>query len=337
MHEVALDDGAEVLVVGDVLGQRDEGHGREQHEDVQHAADALELGSALPEHAGEGELGHVDQADAVKGGQVDDLQRGAAGGIADEGQHQTHGVGGQDADDERNHLHALGALDRRPDGDEEGEQAQQDAHEAVAAAGGVVQVVHGAAAQGQTDQRDGGADDHRGKQLVDPAGAGLFDDQRDDGVDQTREDRAQEHAQIAEGDRADQRLDEREGAAEEHGALAPGDEEIEQRAEACAAQRSRLAHVGRTAVEVDQHGHQQRGGHDGENLLEGVDEVFTDRRFVIGVVDQFHVFPLRIVIRHAFKREKNLAAASDKMLFHFGGNAHGDSILRPLVGLSEPS
>ena len=87
----------------------------------------LELGSALPEHAGEGELGHVDQADAVKGGQVDDLQRGAAGGIADEGQHQTHGVGGQDADDERDHLHALGALDRRPDGDEEGEQAQQDA------------------------------------------------------------------------------------------------------------------------------------------------------------------------------------------------------------------
>ena len=76
---------------------------------------------------------------------------------------------------------------------------------------------------------------------------------------------------------------------------------------------------------------------DGENLLEGVDEIFTDRRFVIGVVDQFHVFPLRIVIRHAFKREKNLAAASDKMLFHFGGNAHGDSILRPLVGLSEPS
>ena len=113
-------------------------------------------------------------------------------------------------------------------------------------------------------------------------------DQGDQRVNQAREDRAEEDTEVAAGNRTNQRGNERERASEEHGALAAGCEEVEQRADARAEQRRRLAHVRASAIEVDQHRNQQRRCHDRQHLLERVDEILFNGRLVIDVVNQFH-------------------------------------------------
>ena len=154
--QVAVDDAGDILVVGDMLGQRDEGHGGEEQEQAQHVGPAGDgVGRILvhAEHAQEGEPGQLEQLHVVKGGQVNQLQHLAAGGVADQGQRQRDNVGAQNADDEGNHSHALGALHGGVHGDEEGQHAHQNGDQIVivAADGGVAQVLHGAAAQAQAD------------------------------------------------------------------------------------------------------------------------------------------------------------------------------------------
>ena len=309
-------------MVGDVLSQHHEGHRREEHEHVEYVTNAADLAGAFLEHAQEGEFRNLKDLHAVKGGQVDDLQGLAAGGFADEGQRQRDGVGAQDADDEGNQLHALGALHGSEHRDEEGQQADEDVHQAVVIGGngGVGQVVHGAAAQGQTDQRHGGADDHGGQQLVDPAGAGGLDDQGDEDVHQAGEDRAQEDAHVTESGGADQGRDEGKGAAQEYGAFELGHQQIEQRAEARAAQRGRLAHVLGAAAGIHQHGHQQRGRHNGQHLLESVHQILADRGLVVNVIHQFHQESLRTqdlpgYVKSGHKKSLPYRAASNMRKF----------------------
>ena len=283
-------------MVGDVLGQRYEGHGGEQQEQAQHVSPAGDgVGSVLvhAEHAQEGEPGELEQLHVVEGGQVNQLQGFAAGGVADQGHHQRDDVSAQNTDDEGDHLHALGALHRGKHGDEEGHQTHQNGDQIVivAADGGVAQVVHGAAAQAQTDQGHGGADDHGGQQLVDPCGAGLLNDESDQHIHQTGEHGAQKDAAEAIRHGANQRADEGEGAAQKHGALAAGSHQnVEQGAHSGAEQRGGLVQV--QAGGVGQDRHQQGGGHDGQQLLEGIHKVLFQGRPLVDVVHEFHRFVL---------------------------------------------
>ena len=333
-NQVMADDGGEVLVVGNMLGQGHEGHGGEENEQAQHVARAADgVGSVLisAEHAQEGEARHLEQLHVIEGGELDQLQRFAAGGTADEGQDQGDHIRAQDTDDEGHHLHALRALYGGEHGDEEGDQTYQDGHQVVAAGGGVVQVVHRAAAQAQADQGDGGADDHRRQELGHPGGAGLFNDQGDEHIHKASEQGANEDAQEAIRAGAGQGADEGEGAAQEHGALlAGGDEDVEQRAHACAKQRGRLVQV--QAGAVRQHGHQQGGGHDGQQLLEGVDKVLLEGRLLIDVIDQFHwgsLHAVRSTLR-AFCRKKALPGQGKAIKHSFS------AMCCSLPGLSGP-
>ncbi len=72
-----------------------------------------------------------------------------------------------------------------------------------------------------------------------------------------------------------------------------GDVDVEQRAEAGSAQSGRLIQIQSGAV--GQYGHQQGSGHDGQQLLESVDKVLLEGRFLIDVIDQFHRDSLRFV------------------------------------------
>ena len=302
--QVAFDDGAEVLMVGNVFGEDNEGDGREEDEDLQHVGEGTD-GEAVAagvrgaaEDAQEGEVRHFEQADALEGAEVDDLEHVAVERGADAGQDGGEHIRHADADDEGNHAHALAALDGDVDRGEEGDQADQDGDEVIAAGGGVVDVVDGAAAQGEPDQRDGGADDDRRQELVYPSGTGLLDDKRDDHIYKARENRAQEDAQTAEHGRAAQRRDEREGAAQEGRAAELGHQQVEQRACARAEQRGGLIeNVGhaRVVIEVDERGDEQRRGDDGQQLLEGVDEVLLNRGLFVYVINELHVIPSGLI------------------------------------------
>ncbi len=288
--QVMLDDGGEVLVVRDMFSQSDERHGGEEHEEADDVSDSADLVGGFgisAEHAQESEARHFEELHVVEGGQVDQLHGFVAGAAADQGEDQGDRVRAENADDEGNHPDALVALGAGVYGDDERDHAHQDGDQVIAAGGGVVQVVDRAAAEGKTDQRNGGADDDRRQQFVDPLGTSHLDDQGNDDVYQAGKQSAQEDAQEAESYGAGQRADEREGAAQEDGTLLAGrDEEIEQRAEARAAQRGRLAHIGSGAVHQDRD--QQGRSHDGQQLLECVQQVLFDWRILINVVDKLH-------------------------------------------------
>ena len=125
-----------------------------------------------------------------------------------------------------------------------------------------------------------------GQELVDPAGTGGLDDQGDHHIHQAREHGAQEDAQEAEGTGAGQRRDESEGAAQENGALLPGGEDVEQGAEAGAAQGRGLVQVQPAGIGQDRH--QQRRRHDGQQLLKSEDQVAFDGWLLMDVIHQFH-------------------------------------------------
>ena len=273
-----------------MLGQGNEGDRGEEHENAGNIAPARDLVGRFrisAEHSQEGKPRHLDQRHIVKGGQIDQLQGFNAGAAADQGHHQGDQVRAQNTDDEGNHLHALAALGAGIHRNQESDHAHQNGPQVIGTGGGIVQVVDRASAQGKADQGDGGADDHGGQQFIDPFRAGRLDDQSDHHIDQSGEHSAQENAQEAERHSAGQRADERKGAAQENGALPPGrDEKIEQRTKAGAAEGGRLAHV--NAGAVHQNGHQQGRGHDGQELLESIDQVLFQRRFFIDVVHQFH-------------------------------------------------
>ena len=293
--QVTPDDGRQVLMVGNVLGKGYKGNGREEDKQTQYIGKALDgVGSIViyTEHAQEGETGHLEKLHVVKGGKIDQLERFAIGELADIGQSQRDHISTQDADNEGDHLHTLAALYGGIHGDEEGDQTDKNGHQIVAAGSGVIQVVNSTAAQGKTDQGNGGADYDGGQELADPGCTGLFDDQSDENINQTCEQGTDEDAEEAKGGCTGQRADKGEGTSQEHRALLTGgDVDVEQRAETGSAQGSGLVQIQSGAV--GQHGHQQSSGHDGQQLLEGVDKVLLEGRLLIDVIDQFHRDSLR--------------------------------------------
>ena len=153
--QIAVDDGTQVLMVGNMFRQGYEGNRSEQHEDADHITDAGDAVGNLTgviahtEEAQEGEVGHLENLHIVKGRQVDDLESGAIGSIADQGKDQTDDVSGQDTYDEGDHLQALASLYGSPHSHTESKDTQRDVNQAVVlhTAVGIHQVGYGAAAQ----------------------------------------------------------------------------------------------------------------------------------------------------------------------------------------------
>ena len=199
-------------MVSNMLGQNNKGHRSKQHEDIQHIAETSELREAFLEHADEGEFGQMEQTHVFKSGQVDDLQSFDASSISNESERQSDDISAQNTDDERDELYVLGALKRSKYGNQESNNSNQNVNQTIVlrADSGVGDVIDSAAAQGQTDQRNGGADNDGGQQLVNPSRAGLANDQSDNRVHQTGEHSTHEDAHVAKGDRAAQGADEGE-------------------------------------------------------------------------------------------------------------------------------
>ena len=96
---------------------------------------------------------------------------------------------------------------------------------------------------------------------------------------------------MAEHRRAVQRREKSERAAQEGRAFAAGNRQIKERAHAGAQQRGWLAHeIGnaRLVVDINERGYQQRCGDNGQQLLEGVNKILTDRGLFMDVVYELH-------------------------------------------------
>ena len=155
-----------------------------------------------------------------------------------------------------------------------------------------LQVAHGVTCQRQADDRHRRADDHRRHQLIQPVDTCQLDGGGDGHVHQTGQHRTDDEAHIAQchrgsaGEGRQHRADECEGRAEEYRALALGEQDVHQRTHACTHQRGGGAH---TVADDDRH--HQRGGHNGQQLLDGKDDEFAEFRLVLHVVNQFHNLP----------------------------------------------
>ena len=248
-------------MVGDVFCKHDECHGDERK---RHFRDPL----SVEEH------------------EVHDLEIVHVKAETERGEDRRHDVTRADADDEGYELHGLEALLTRADDDgEEGDQATEESDEVVRAVDAVARrrrdAGHRAAGKRQTDECNGGSDDHGRHELGHPFRARKVDDDRDDDVHHARKRRADEDAQIAERRRRDERADEREGTAEEHRALEPCEEQIHKRTHARAEDGRR--HLG---GKPDRHGHRDGRRHDGEQLLQRKHDQSAERGLVVDVIDE---------------------------------------------------
>ena len=278
-------------MVGQMLGEDDKGHRCIGHENRQQ----IGAGHAAPVRLGEGELRQRDKgADMVQRFVVDDNQGVVSGVLADQGKDGGDQIAGQNADDEGDQLDHMLAVGGAEHGHGQRHQAadQRDIHGAafhVAAH----QVADGVAREAQTDDGDGGSDDDRGHQLVDPLDAAELDDQGDDDIHQACDQGAEDQAGITDGDggRAaeggEHGTDEGEGRAEEHRAGAPGEEQIHDGADAGTEQSRRSAHP----VADDRRNRDGRR-HDGEQLLQSKEDNLSKLRPVFDTVDKIHTFSL---------------------------------------------
>ena len=304
LQKILLNDGGQVLVVGDMLGEDDQGHGGVGHgngADVG-AVNILEALDGLDE----GELGerndglHTEVGEQVDQGiEVDDLQRVHTGEGTDDGKDGGQSVTGQDTHDEgdqADHLLTEGGAEH---GNGQGDQTAEDSDVDGAAGGSGLQVADGVTGQGQTDDGNGGTNDHGGHQLFDPVHANELDDESDQHVDQTGDDSTDDQTQVTglsrngTGKGGAHGADEGKGGAQEYGALEAGEEQVDQSTNTGAEQGGGGAHsgsaCGHIAAGIDDDGNHQGGGHDGQQLLDSKDDNLTEPRLVIGAVDEFHV------------------------------------------------
>ena len=303
LQKILFNDGGQVLMVGQMLGKDHGGHGNIGHEEGEDvlAVDVLDTLDGLHE----GEVGNRDDGlDAEVGEEIDDgieidnQQGGDVGDLTDDGEDGGHGVACQNTDDEgdeADHLLAEGGAEH---GDGQGDETADDGHVDGTACGGGLEVADGVTCQGQTDDGDGGADDGGGHELGDPLDAHQFNDQGDQHVDETGHGGADDETHITGLGGCGTReggahgADEGEGGAQEHGALEAGEELVDQRADTRAQQSGGGAHLrgegGHRAAGVDDDGHHQGGGHDGQELLDGEDDDLTGLRSVLDAVDEFH-------------------------------------------------
>ena len=294
-------------MVGDVLGEHDERNGDKREGDFRHALTVEQNGvfnSGLPvddflDCFDEGEVGVVEERGHARelavfdevvdeGREVDYLEVVDIESVAERREDCRGDIARADTENEGDELKGFSLLlgGAHNDGEERHEAAQQS-DEVITAVDGVGvgfgDIAHSAAGEGQADECDGGPDDDGGHKFAHPLGAREVNDYGDYDIDETSEDGADDDAEIAERHCARQRVDERKGAAEEDGALEAREEQIDERTDAGAENGG-----GDLRRQPDDGRHRYGRGKDCEQLLNGKNEQFAYRRFVVDVVDEFH-------------------------------------------------
>ncbi len=292
-QQVGADDGGQVLVVSDMLSEHNKGN---RHIGNGHGCDecAVDLAEAL-QSAYNGELRDGEDLHVAEHGEVNDLQSHIAGSQADDGEDGCHHIACQDAQDEGDQLSHLLAVDGEEDNGKQGDQAADQSH--IGAAGGNAvhqdlaggQIAYSVAGQGEADDGDGGSDDHRGHQLVDPVNAHSLDHQCDDHIDQCGKGSTYDQACVAGGSRgcaaegSEHGADEGKGRAQEDRAVAAGEELIDQGADTCAEQGGGLAHT-----VTDDAGHGDGSSQDRQDLLECKHQHLAKLRLVFDAINKIH-------------------------------------------------
>ena len=296
LKQILVDDSGEILVVSDVLGEHHEGDwhiGNRYRRDVAAGKffDALECRD-------EGEVRDREERHVMEHAEVDDLQGGVVGGVADDREDRRNQVAREDAQNEGDELHhflAVGGAEH------DSEQRHKTADQAnIGACHGVAfciqhfserQIADGVACQRKTDDGNGGPDNDRRHQLVDPFDTGKFHDHGDHNIDKAGKECADQQSEVAElnarnrtGKRCQHGTDESERTAEEDGAAEFGEQQIDDGSHTGAEQRSGLLH----AV-ADNGGHRDGRRQDRQQLLEGEDDQLPEFGLVVDTIGEFHV------------------------------------------------
>ena len=294
-------------MVGDVLSKDNERNRHIRYEDGEYIG-PVQLADAL-ERADEGEIGESQEGlegdSAVgkhifcKDGEVDDLERVNAGAVADDGEYGRNEISCEDADDERDELegllavggaeHGHGEGDKSADqrgirgGEHDGRFALEDGDIALE------QIADGVSGKGESDDRDGRADDDGGHDLIDPVYADELDNSSDDDIYESGEECTDDEAEPAERHRnaacegCEHGVDECERRAEEDRALSLGEQQVNQSADAGAEHCG-----GRSQAVADDHRDRDGGGENGEHLLERKDHQLAGLGFGFYVESEFH-------------------------------------------------
>ena len=239
----------------------------------------------------EGEI--RNPGDVLEEREVDDLERFVVRRNADAGEDRRSRIAREDTDDERDHFKHLLAVDRAEHGDGERDETANEADVRRSRGARSDEIADRVARERKSDDRDGRSDDDCRHDLVDPFDARELHDDRDNDIDETGEACADDQAEVTEfhggngaRERGEHRAEERERASEEDRASELREEQVNERADACAEQRRRLAHA------VADDGRDRDGRrHDREQLLQCEEQHLTEFRFVLNVVDQIHNVP----------------------------------------------
>ena len=234
--------------------------------------------------------------------EIDDAHCLCAGDVAERRKDRRQRITGEDADDERDHLHHLFAVDGADDGDRESEQGADQAENGIEIHNVTARIAYGNAAEGildsaarqrKADERDRRPDDRRGHDFIDPLDAHKFDDDRNDDIHEPRKHGADQQAEVPHrhGDPAREcrahRTDKRERTAEEYRAAEFCKKKIDERSGARAEQRRRNGHVA-ARCGVDLHRHRDRRGEDCEQLLQREQDQLPGFGSVFYSVNQVH-------------------------------------------------
>ena len=279
LEKVAFDDGGDVLVVGDVLGEYYKGnrHIKEHQSSVVRKGERDVAVFKLVKCFDEGKLGHMEEAAEVyalevfyKCGVVDYFKSFDVCDSADCGKDGGGEVACKYADKERNKLPEAFAFGGNKDGYKEGDKSADYGNKAVAFAGGggFGKVGNSVSCKGKTDEGNRRSYYNGRHKLVKPAGANRFDEEGDYYISKSCKERAHDDSEEAEHGCGVHRGKKCEGASEENGAFAFGKEKVNYGADTCAEERCRGVHFKvYCAVGIRQNRHNDGCGDDCKKLL----------------------------------------------------------------------
>ena len=292
LEEVDADDGRKVLVVCDVLCEYNECNRNICNSNSCYVG-CVHFGEALC-CLEEGKVGNP--GNALEEAEVDYLKCFIAGAVADEGEYGCYCVACEYADDERNHLEHLLAVDGAQHGNCQSYEAADNAYigrcGCCRCAGQVADCV---ACKGKTDDSNSGSDNDCGHNLVDPAYAACFNYDCNNNIYKACECCAEDEACItclkaySTCECSCHGTEECEGRTEEYGALKLGEQQVNDSADACTKECCGLGH----AV-ADNCRNCDSCCHDCQQLLQCKQYYLAKLRPVADVVSKVHNFILSI-------------------------------------------
>ena len=302
LQEILIDDGREILVVCNMFSEYNECYGNVSNRDRNEVGQIKVLNTLYcfnkrkVGNGNEGLDGYTLGYEISEGSEVDNLQCVNTCKDADHGKDHSYRIACKHANDEGNELGHLGAVGSAQCYNYQSNQSTDQGYPDVAGHNectvtvlGTVgeNVVYSGRGQGKTDQRNGGADNCCGHQLVDPGNAHKLYDDRDYNVNESGKCSANQKAKISEAHRSTacksgaHRADKCEGRAQEYGAAEFGEQLINKSADACTEQCGGDGHT----VSYDC-GNCDGCCHDGKQLLEGKNKKLIKPRLVVYAVNK---------------------------------------------------